>query len=68
MASNQIEIIKSRIQRIEARYNPEEDIIPGAPAVTYTDYELLNMIRFLLIMVDSQQAQIDSIAGALKIL
>ena len=40
--------IGNKIQAVERRYNAENDIIPGAPAVTYTDLQLLEIVKDLL--------------------
>jgi hypothetical protein len=42
------------VVRIEGRYNADNDIIPDAPVVTWTDMELLNIIKF-------QQKQIEDL-------
>jgi hypothetical protein len=60
MASNQTNIILRDAEQLERRYNPEHDMIPGTPDVTCTDHQLLEMIKRLVIVVDSLQDQIDN--------
>jgi hypothetical protein len=57
--SNQTIIIKNHIESMERRYNPECDVIPGAPSVTWADEQLLYMIKHLVIVVEDLQDQID---------
>jgi hypothetical protein len=61
--SNITQRIISYAKSIEKRYNPENDVIPNAPAVTYVDYELVNMIEMLVQVVDDLQDQIDNLKG-----
>ena len=51
--------IASAADRIEGRYDPENDVIPGAPMMTYTEHELLEMIRRLVLEVERMQTLID---------
>lgn len=52
-------IVREQIERLERRYDPENDIIPGAPVVTYADMEILQMVRSLLLAVSNLQTQDD---------
>jgi hypothetical protein len=53
-------IIRS-VEKLKSRYNPENDLIPGAPQVTWSDYELLEICEYLLKQCWGLQAQIDGI-------
>ena len=53
--------IEEKIRALDARYNPENDIIPGTPSVTYTDHALLEINRALLFVVQDLQSQIDTL-------
>lgn len=49
---------KFDIERIEQRYNGDNDIIPGAPVVTWADNELLVIIKKLIERIDLQHEEI----------
>ena len=57
--SKRPQIITNCADRIEGRYDPENDVIVGAPRVTATDRDLLEMIRILVIEVERLQALVD---------
>jgi hypothetical protein len=38
---------QDKIKRLKQRYNPDNDLIPGAPAVTWADRQLLAIIEAL---------------------
>lgn len=59
MKSTQTIQIDKMIERVESRYNPENDTITGAPTVTWTNEQLLQMIKRLVIVVEDLQDQID---------
>jgi len=61
MQSSQTIAIKRDIERVERRYNAENDIIPGAPSVTWADNELLEMVKRLVIVVEDLQDQIETL-------
>jgi hypothetical protein len=61
--SNQTIIIENHIESMERRYDPEHDVIQGAPRVTWADAELLYMIKHLVIVVEDLQDQIDQLKG-----
>ncbi len=47
-------------QRIEERYNPEHDAIVGGPAVTWAEYQLLQMVKQLIRRIEAlEKKQID---------
>lgn len=50
--------LQSRLDSLETRYNPENDIVPGQPVVSYADIALLEVVRDLLKMVEDLQKQI----------
>jgi hypothetical protein len=58
---NKIRHIEQSIERLEKRYDPENDTIPGTPMVTHTDAELLDNIIYLLSVVKDLQATVDGI-------
>jgi hypothetical protein len=49
------------IRQLEEMYNPEKDLIPDAPSVTYTDRELLDCIKFLLTRVDDLEKRVNEL-------
>jgi hypothetical protein len=62
--SNITQRITSYAETLEKKYDPENDVIPNAPQVTYADYKLVNMIEMLVLVVDDLQDQIDKLKGA----
>jgi len=48
-------IIDGKLERIKFRYDPENDVIPGAPSVTWADMQLTEAICLLLEMIEAQQ-------------
>jgi hypothetical protein len=66
MKSNQTIIIEDRLAKIERRYNPERDLIPGGPDVTWCDAEMVGIIKHLVIVVEDLQDQIDAMASTGK--
>lgn len=61
MQSIQTIIIRERTEKILGRYNPENDTIPGAPSVTWTDQQLMECIDRLVIVVEDLQDQIQAL-------
>jgi hypothetical protein len=59
--SNITQKLALRMDSLENKYNPEDDTLPHAPSVTYTDHELLEMIEMLMFAVDDLQYQIDNL-------
>ena len=55
--------IQSNLEPWEARYNGDNDLIPGAPVVTASDAAMLDMIRYLLYLVEDLQSEIDQLRG-----
>lgn len=49
------------VGRLEARYDPEHDVT--SPSVSYTEAQLLEMVRRLVIAVEDLQDQINNIQG-----
>lgn len=47
----------SMIGVIKGRYNAENDVIPGTPLVTATDYTLLQIIEDLKFRIEALEAQ-----------
>lgn len=54
------------IELLKRRYDGDNDLIPGAPVVTYADMELLMITKSLLMVLKYQQAQIDALKDLLK--
>jgi hypothetical protein len=55
--------IQNIVERLERRYSPENDIIPGAPDVTKTDIDLLEAIKDLVLITENLQEQVDRLNG-----
>ena len=53
--------VRNIIDELNTRYNPECDIAPNAPPVTYTDMKLTAAVESLLLIVADLQSQIDQI-------
>ena len=51
--------VNRMIEGIEDRYNADNDIIPNAPLVTWADYELLELIKYLLDEVEDLQKEVS---------
>lgn len=69
MKKTATELIKTWIDLIDRRYNPENDTIPNAPRVTHTDKVLCDMISDLAGKIDSMeegkpQPQVEAIQAA----
>lgn len=58
--SEKTDRIKSHLTRIENRYNPEFDV-PDGPQVTYTDYQLLEVCKALVIEVETLTAKYEDL-------
>lgn len=50
-----------KITKLNERYNGDNDIIPGAPVVTSTDKELLDLITRLYGIVDAMADEIRNL-------
>lgn len=59
MQSNYTMRVTRIIESVERRYDPEHDVIPGGPSVTWADTQLLNIIKCLITEVEGLQEQID---------
>lgn len=57
------EQIKRIAARLEARYDPENDIAPGVPDVTWSDKQLLEMILVLADAVEQLKVIINYLSG-----
>lgn len=53
--------IELMIDALERRYDAENDIIKDAPAVTYADMQLIEMVKQLVKIVNNLEYQIDSL-------
>ena len=51
--------IETIVQKIEGRHNPEFDVIPDGPRVTWAEAELADAIKQLLIRIKDLEAQIE---------
>lgn len=49
---------KQALERLQGRYNPENDIIPGAPDVTYSDHTLLESCVALIEEVEQLRERV----------
>ena len=49
------------ISTIRNRYNPENDVIPGAPMVTYIDWALLTIIDELKERIERLEADMAEV-------
>lgn len=54
-----------KVDKIEAAYNPENDVIKGAPRVTWADYELLKLIVSLQVEIDALRERVRDLERAL---
>lgn len=52
--------IESIIQKIEGRYDPEFDLIPDGPRVTWAEAELAEAIKALLARIKVLEAELQS--------
>lgn len=52
--------VEGIIQKIEGRYNPEFDIIPDGPRVTWAEAELAEAIKSLLARIKVLEAELQS--------
>ena len=66
-------MIRDQIERMKARYNGDNDIIPGTPTVTWADRENLDLIERLLTRIENLEREVrvmntlpDSIKEALN--
>lgn len=57
--------IDFRLQEVEAAYNGDNDLIPGAPIVTWADHVLLQAVRDLTRRVGELERQIEIVNEAL---
>jgi hypothetical protein len=53
--------IEQTIERLNDLYNPERDLIIGAPRVTHTDYKIVEMISDLLSHVKALESRISEL-------
>ena len=58
VSERMFQLIRMDLYKIEDRYDPENDLIPEAPPVTYTDKVLLNAINFLLARVENLEREV----------
>lgn len=62
MKLNQTMIIREAARKLRDRYNPEYDV-PAGPPVTWAEYDLMEMIERLVVVVEDLQDQINRING-----
>jgi hypothetical protein len=53
--------IDTLINTLHNRYDPERDIIPGTPMVTYTDYALLQIVIELKERIERLEADMQTL-------
>ena len=61
LVTKRIDLIWRHSADVENRYDAENDLIPGAPAVTWADRKLLDMVLDLTQIVEDLQAQINGL-------
>ncbi len=52
-------VVESILNKAESRYNPEKDLIPGAPVVTSTDMDLVQVTKILYAHIQSLYLRIE---------
>lgn len=63
MKSKQTAKIERILGEIERRYDPEKDLIPGGPDVTWVDAKLVDVIKGLSTRIDELEYEIDQVHG-----
>jgi len=58
---SKVEVI---IQKIENRYDPEFDLIPDGPRVTWAEAELAEAIKSLLARIAALEAELQSMKAS----
>ena len=60
--------MKARLQtviglmdRLERKYNADEDCVPGQPLVYYADMELAQAIRHMVEVLDKQEQRLEAL-------
>ena len=63
MADKNEKLVKASniLQTVYRSYDAENDIIPGAPMVTSTDFLLAGLIATLMIVIDDLEKEIKSL-------
>jgi SpoVK/Ycf46/Vps4 family AAA+-type ATPase len=61
MKANNITNVKNILEHIEHRYNPENDVIPGAPDVTWADSELMDAVKYLVAEIEVLNAIVEEL-------
>ena len=58
---NCMQDLMDELQRLENRYNPEDDYRENVPTVNYADEQIILVLKKLILIVDSlkQNIQID---------
>lgn len=59
-------LMQRAIEKLESEYNPERDLIPGAPQVTWSDYTLLELVKDLYDEIEQLKKQIGEMNAALE--
>ena len=60
MARN-LSAVLNDMNRIERRYNPEVDLIPDGPLVTWAEFELMTAVNVLIFHVQELEERIKEI-------
>jgi len=55
------EVIETIVDRFEGKYNPDNNLMPGAVVVTWADFELLILIEKLLELIDKLDERINKL-------
>jgi len=61
-----IDSMKADIQRVMARYNAENDTIPNAPAVTWSDNQVAEVVYSLIQQVQALTYRVATLEDAAK--
>jgi hypothetical protein len=56
--------ITSTISKIENRHDPEFDLIPNGPMVTWAEAELADVIGMLLVRIVELEAQVERLQSS----
>lgn len=56
----------ARLKKIERYYNPDSDMIPGGPAVTWAEYLLASVCDDLLYEISALKKRVDELEVALR--
>jgi len=61
-----IEEIRRHLYPLEIAYDPERDLVPDGPLVTWADNHLVEAVQFLARRVARLEGRIEKLEGAAK--